>query len=232
VGRDGRGSASFVLEDLTFHRAVDQLDGLGADDCLRIAGELRRLHDWWRDRPDLHDLGLRRAVPASIDPGALGAGLEALASRWRGELTSRQTSAFATLVAHRDHAVEAFAGGGPVTLCHGDPRADNVRFDTDGTPVLFDWQQVALHPGSADLAWLAATSLTPELRRQLDGPLASGYGISLEAYRRGFVLPGLAVLLLAQRATGSRRAARFVAVSLQRIGTALADLDVPGLGSP
>jgi hypothetical protein len=232
VSRDGRGSASFVLEDLTDHRAADQLDGLGAEDCLRMCRELRLFHDSWQARAGDAHLGVRRSVPSSIDPTALAAGLATLTTRWRDELGTSEISAFTDLVANRDAMVDAFAGAGGVTLCHGDPRADNVRFESDGRPVFFDWQQLAVQPGSADLAWLAATSLTPATRRRLDRSLVDGYGTSFDAYRRGFVLPGLAVLLLAQREADSRRAAEFVAVSLRRIGTALADLDVPGLRSP
>jgi hypothetical protein len=232
VERDGAGSASFVLEDLTDHRVADQLDGLGADDCLRIGAELRRFHDWWRGRVrELDALGVRRSVPASFDPLALAAGLDALATRWRGELDDRQLAAYRAMVDRREQLIDAFGSAGPPTLCHGDPRADNIRFDPAGRPILFDWQQIAVQPGAADLAWLAATSLTPGARRQLDQPLIEHYATTSNAYRCGFILPGLAVLLLAQRVVDQPRAAQFVVASLQRIGTALVDLEIADIGS-
>ena len=119
-----------------------------------------------------------------------------------------------------------FTDASGATLCHGDPRADNLAFDRAGAPVVFDWQQLAVQLPEADLAWLAATSLTVETRRAVERDLVAGYGTTMDRYRLGFVLPGLAVLLLAQREIDSDRTAAFVAASLHRIATAVSDLDV------
>lgn len=218
-------AASFVLEDLSGLRAVDQLDGLPADDALALAGALARFHRHW-SRPDRHrNLPLRRAVPAGIPAEALARGLAALDERWSDVVDPAQRAVFTRLVARRGELVAAFAAAGPLTVCHGDPRADNVAFGPAG-PVLFDWQQPALQLGAADVAWLAATSLTPERRRALDSELVAAGGCTLDAYRTGLLLPGLAVLLLAQRAADSERTVRFIATSLRRIATAAADFEL------
>ena len=130
--------------------------------------------------------------------------------------------------------MEAFASVGPPTLCHGDPRADNLAFDADGIPVLYDWQQLAVQFGAADLAWLVSTSLTPATRRDSLEDIIEVYGTTIDELRLGLVLPGLAVLLLCQRETADDRTRRFIAASITRIGSALVDLDVPRLrvGSP
>ncbi|MEZ5407401.1 MAG: phosphotransferase [Acidimicrobiales bacterium] len=217
-------AASFVLEDLSGLRAVDQLDGLPAGDALAAAGALARFHRHWA-RPDRHrNLPLRRAVPAAIDPEALSRGLIALYERWGDVVDASQRAVFARLVARRAELVAAFAAA-PATVCHGDPRADNLVFAPSG-PVLFDWQQPALQLGAADVAWLAATSLTPGIRRTLDNDLAVAGGCTLDDYRTGLLLPGLAVLLLAQRVADSERTAAFIATSLRRIATAVADLEL------
>ena len=217
-------AASFVLEDLSGLRVVDQLDGLPPGDALAVAGALARFHRHWA-RPDRHrNLPLRRAVPAAIPAEALTRGLAALDERWGDVVDGAQRAVFARLVARRAELVAAFTAG-PVTVCHGDPRADNVAFAPSG-PVLFDWQQPALQTGAADVAWLAATSLNPETRRALDADLAAAGGCTLDAYRTGLLLPGLAVLLLAQRAADSKRTARFIATSLHRIATAVADFEL------
>ena len=157
---------SLVLEDLGHHRAVDQLTGLQADDALEVAGALRRLHTDWVGRPALTNLDLRQATPTSMPADALEAGLAAIAERWTDAVDSDQRQAFERLVRARDIVVESFASARPLTLCHGDPRADNLVFDGEGQPVFFDWQQTAVQFGTADLAWLATTSLDVTVRRQ------------------------------------------------------------------
>ncbi len=220
------GAANFVLEDLGAQRAVDQMEGLEPDDCLAATAALARFHRHWPQPAGYAKLNVRRAAPATIPLAALTEGLAALRERWSSVLDSTQLTAFEQLVKRRDRVIEAFVRAEPVTLCHGDPRADNMVFAADGIPILFDWQQVALQFGAADVAWLAATSLTSSVRRRLDSDLADTYGTSMDRYRLGFVLPGLAVLLLAQREVDDERTARFVATSLERIATALVDLDV------
>jgi len=96
--------------------------------------------------------------------------------------------------------------------------------------VVFDWQQIAVQLGESDLAWLAATSLTVPIRRGAEGDLVAAAGGSFDRYRLGLALPGLAVLLLAQRELPAPRARRFVAVSLERIAAALADNETSRLG--
>ena len=226
VRPDGNRGASFVLEDLTEHRRVDQLDGLSLTDCLAVTAELRRLHQHWQQRAELAGLDLRRATPTTFDHKSLKTGLDVLTSRWGSWLDSDQLRAFQRLVHHRVDLVTAFAQAGVPTLCHGDPRADNLVFDRSGRPILFDWQQIAIQLGEADLAWLAATSLTVDDRRHADTELVSAYGTSLDRYRLGFILPGLAVLLLAQRRVNDSRSTRFISTSLTRIGSALSDLEI------
>ncbi len=228
VADDGDRS-SFVLQDLQDHRMVDQLHGLDRAEALAVAQELARFHHHWQTQPGLESLDVRRSTPAGLKPEALEAGLALLNDRWAEALTDEQVQAFRRLVGNRQHLADAFADLGPVTLCHGDPRADNLAFDAAGRAVLYDWQQMAVQFGAADLAWLAATSLTPTLRRALDRELIEAYGTNEDTYRLGFVLPGLAVLLLCQRELTDERSHRFVATSLARIGTALVDLDVDGL---
>lgn len=223
------GSAAFVLEDLGHHRAVDQLNGLGVDDGVRVAEALSRFHHGWAEGSRLSGLDVRRSTPSTLDPQALRRGLDAVETRWADDLDGSIPEAFASVFERRDELVAAFGAAPTPTLCHGDPRADNLVFNRDQLPVLFDWQQLAIQLGEADLAWLAATSLDPETRRKADADLISAYGTSPDRYRLGFVLPGLTVLLLAQRQTTDPRSNRFIATSLDRIGAALVDLEVAAI---
>lgn len=229
---------TIILEDLSDKRAVDQLDGLGVDDALAVAAQLGELHRaqpdrFWRAESPIATL--RGSVVALLDPIALRMGLVALERRWSDVVDLDTRQAFSKLVENQTELAACLATAGPVVLCHGDPRADNLVFGVDDSVTLFDWQQIAKQPGVADLAWMAATSLEPETRRLIDEDLRRIYGestglpIDVDAYRAGFALPGLAVLLLAQRQATSERTRSFIAASLHRIGHALVDLAVGDL---
>ncbi len=236
-------STLLLLEDLSRFRAADQIDGLAVEDALAVADSLRRLHQAWQEPDRLADLAVRRNTVAGFAPEGLERGLKALESKWAHEVSEQQRASFSRLVRARQRLVDRFEAETP-TLCHGDPRADNLAFDDGGVRplpgetsaaeagavILYDWQQLAVQFGEADLAWLAATSLTAPVRRALDEPLIAAYGGDMDRYRLGFALPGLAVLMLAQREFPTERARRFVSVSLQRIATAIDDLEVSALG--
>lgn len=224
------GAVALLIEDLSDHRLADQLDGLDRADALAVARALAHFHQAWDGPAELLGSSVRRNTLAGLDPGALQAGLVAIEERWPAVLGRAERGAFTALVGARAGLIERFDAA-PATLCHGDPRADNLAFHrhTDH-PILFDWQQMAVQFGEADLAWLAATSLTAETRRQIEEELVEAAGGRFDRYRLGLALPGLAVLLLAQRELPSERAERFVAVSLERIAAAITDNETAELG--
>lgn len=226
---DEHDGAAFLLEDLGPARAVDQLDGLDPDDAMAVADALARLHRPWQQDSRLQAIPIRSATVAGLPTDALARGVDVVRSRWADTLTEAEQARFAQLVDLHPVLAERFALAGPVTLCHGDPRADNLVFRDDGRAVLFDWQQIAVQFGEADLAWLTATSLDPAIRRTCERDLVAANGGDFDRYRLGFALPGLAVLLLAQRELTTEREVRFVATSLKRIITAVDDLDVAAL---
>jgi aminoglycoside phosphotransferase (APT) family kinase protein len=241
VQRDDHRGAAFVLEDLTGHRVVDQLDGLTPDDAGLVVDALASLHHRFHSSNELDSLPVRRSAPAGFGGEALQRGLEAVANLVEGpRLRSLQA-----LVERRAVLVEAFSHAPRPTLCHGDPRADNLVFSDQGA-VLFDWQQIAVQLGEADLAWMMATSLDVDDRREADRKLVARYGRqvnvrqvegettppannSFDRYRLGMVLPGLAVLLLAQREATDSRTAKFITASVERIAAAVDDLEIPDL---
>ncbi len=226
---DGDRGAAFLLEDLSGYRAVDQVDGLDSADAARVANSLSRFHRRWRDDDRLDGLTVRRNTIAGLPADRLRAGLECLERDWADELDSADRLRFAELLANADRLIELFDGAA-ATLCHGDPRADNLVFDDHDGVVLFDWQQIAVQFGEADLAWLAATSIEPAIRRATERDLVAAYGGDFDRYRLGMALPGMAVLLLAQRELPTQRARLFVATSLRRIAAAIGDLEVAELG--
>ncbi len=227
-GPDGGDTCSLLLEDLTDRRRVDQLDGLQADDAIAVARSLGRLHQAWAERVTSLGPAIRHNTVAGLAPAGLDAGLLALEHRWAADVDPIRRAAFARLREGHEAVAERFSTH-PATLCHGDPRADNLAFADDGQPILFDWQQMAVQFGGADLAWLAATSLDAETRRSIEPRLAEAGGATMDDYRLGLALPGLAVLFLAQRELSTERATRFVAMSLERIADAIIDNDTASL---
>ncbi len=226
---------AFVLEDLGGHRFVDQLDGLGVEDAVAVAVALARLHR--AEVPTIEPGAIRSDTASSLDPVICRRGLDVVAHRWTEAVPPAPFRAFEALIGRSGELGARLSAVGPPVLCHGDPRADNLVFaprsdDDSPTAVLFDWQQLAWQPGVADLAWLVATSIEPDVRLGAMEPIREAYSrtsgrpIDDEALALGFVLPGLAVLYLAQREVDSPRTGRLIATSLRRIGQALVDLEV------
>ena len=144
---------------------------------------------------------------------------------------------FAALLERAPTLIDAFDARDDETLCHGDPRGDNVVIvdaPTGGeAPArLLDFQQLAVQTAGADLAWLLATSLDPDIRRASWDDLMAAYADATggsaadaeEATRIGTLLPGLAVLLLVQREVDDERVRRMVARSTERISAMVRDL--------
>lgn len=215
-------STSFLFEDLGERRAIDQLDGLDETDTLAVVRSIGRFHSWNPEpKPDV-----RACTPALFSPDALEAGLGVLGPRWG--LGAEQMATFRALVDRRQELIDEFAQL-PSVLCHGDVRADNLVFDPDGVPVLFDWQQLAWQTGGADIAWLLATSLDPEIRRKIHTDVRRVYAevtqTSLDtaeaSIMMGYLLPGLAVLMLAQRPSTDERTNAFIQTSVERISKAI-----------
>jgi thiamine kinase-like enzyme len=63
----------------------------------------------------------------------------------------------------------------PLTLLHHDCHPGNVARLPEGKVVLCDWQLVRAGPWASDVAYLMATALNPEDRRQEERQLLTGY---------------------------------------------------------
>lgn len=233
IAIDDRQVPALVLQDLSTFRHADQVVGLDQDDLRAVVTELITLHSTWAGRPELERLDLRRSTPAHLPADGIERGAAVLDTKWSNISAERRTALQALAANHRA-AVHAFQNEGAPTLCHGDPRGDNVAFDHDGRAKLFDWQQAAIQFGEADLAWLLATSVETTARRSVEGDIIASYAMARRQdaattwrrYVTGMVLPGLAVLLLAQRSVDDDRSERFVHTSIERIADAVIDLRV------
>ena len=220
------GDPWFVLEDLSMMGTINQLDGIGHQDAQRLGDVLADLHS--TKVGEVLAVKLRGPGPARFGLETLQLGLRLLSTKWQTE--HRVTSAFERLLEQRDRLIVDFVEAGQETICHGDPRADNVMV-SESEVVLLDWQQISMSFGESDLAWLLSTSCTVADRPMIEGSVLSRYAASIgttlddvsDRYRLGLTRPGLAVLMLCTRDTSDARTEDIVRESLHRIGHALAD---------
>jgi aminoglycoside/choline kinase family phosphotransferase len=184
------GTFALLLEDLGHRTTISQIAGIGADragDALRC---LAGLHAAWWASPALdgfpwmprldHPVNLaagqqyRDAWPAFVTriDGFVGAGALALGERIK------------------DAMEELFHRGideAPVTVCHGDFRADNLLFD-DGAEcpervAILDWQITYRGPAVADVAYLLCQSMDVEERRREELALVEGWYAAVASAR-------------------------------------------------
>jgi len=132
---------------------------------------------------------------------------------------------------------------GRFSLIHGDYRLDNMLFHPQGGVTVVDWQTLGVGLPARDLAYFAATSLDPKLRRQIERDLVDQYhralgvlgveGYSLDDcwqdYRFGIIQAPLISALGCAFAVGTDRGDAMMAVMLRRGCQAIRDLDTVAL---
>ena len=171
-----------LLEDLGGERQGDQVAGCTPAEAREVVRALAAMHArWWEPDPAPHPwlpfttVGLDRGLPVG----------GAFARAWGRVRETIEPCAHAVL----DAGVEDYVGllteisTGPVTLCHGDFRLDNL-FLLDGEPVAFDWQFACRARGAYDLAYFLALDLDSR-------DLATHEAALLEAYRDALALHGV-----------------------------------------
>jgi aminoglycoside phosphotransferase (APT) family kinase protein len=176
-----RDDYAVLLEDLAPAEPGDQLAGLAPGDAAAAIDELAALHAAGWDDPELaalgwlnrHDAGsaaftaamvtelyggFRERYAARLDPGAIAL-IEDFLPHLGAYLTDR---------------------GGPLTLVHGDFRADNLMSGA-ARPAVLDWQTCSYGPGLSDLAYFLGSSLPVPVRREHEPALVRRYHAALTA---------------------------------------------------
>lgn len=232
-----------LLGDVAPAEQGDQMAGCSLEEMTGAVDELAHLHGpRWGD-PRLLDIAwLHRATPESVETSttmfATGFGpafLERYRERLRpstAALVERLLPRLATYFADRS---------GPLTVVHGDYRADNLLFGLDRV-VVVDWQTVSTGVGPNDLAYLLGASVTPEVRRAHERDLVAryaeglrGHGVTIDddelwtRYRRGAfssLLMAIAASILVQQT--DRGDDMFMAMA-ERPADMIADLDCESL---
>ncbi|MCK9485199.1 MAG: phosphotransferase [Dehalococcoidia bacterium] len=187
-----------LLEDLGALRQGDQVRGCSLAEARAALDAVAALHArWWESEPQAHPwlpsttVGLERAGPVQ----------SAFARAWEHVRDRFPAVAQGVL----DRGVEAYpdllaeVATGPVTVCHGDYRLDNVFFDDspDLTAphlevVAFDWQFACRARGVYDVAYFLALDLEQGLLAAQRESLLAGYLDALAS--RGVTGAGAAAL--------------------------------------
>jgi Phosphotransferase enzyme family len=92
----------------------------------------------------------------------------------RGDLTAMVQAVGARLAGRVAEAARAVAGGGAITLVHGDASALNMRTGPGGEVVLLDWEDVSAAPGILNLGWLLSSSVEPARWNEVIAALRPG----------------------------------------------------------
>lgn len=166
-----------LIEDFHGRAAADQVAGIDLDRARLAVLTIAAVHGQWWGSPRLDAL---EWLPRIDDPIYLASG-EQYRLAWPRflELFAAEVGDAGIEVAEHVQAEyeELFmtAGRRPLTVCHGDFRADNLLFDlgaSDAEKVaVLDWQISARGPGVADIAYLLCQSMSVEDRRRFEHEL-------------------------------------------------------------
>ena len=248
------GTFALVLEDFGSRTMVSQVVGLDGDRTAQAARAVARVHaQFWASN------ALERLdwMPRAIDPEVLGAG-ESYRQAWplfRDRFGADLPDGAIELAELVGSTWEATAHSmftdTPLTVCHGDYRADNLMFDDRSTGDdhvgVLDWQIAYRGPGIGDISYLITQSMTAEDRRLHDrdiveqwydelcstlGAEPEGFTIddAWDGYRRGTAsMTALPVIGGAQADLANERGVQLVHEMAVRSFSAALELDAGSL---
>jgi aminoglycoside/choline kinase family phosphotransferase len=175
------GDFFLLMEDLSHLKNGDQLSGLSLDEARLAIRSLARLQARWWETPELAAMAW---LPPFEDPGMLVL-QDVFQQCWEpysafmGERLPQAMRPVGAALGTRIRAMMATLSQSPVTLIHGDYRADNLFFGDDGSLAVVDWQIVLRGRGAFDLAYFLTGNLTVEDRQAHETELVQLYHATL-----------------------------------------------------
>jgi aminoglycoside phosphotransferase (APT) family kinase protein len=171
---------ALLLEDFAGRTMVSQLEGISPDRAAEVIRTIATVHAEWWASPALDSLTWMPDIEA---PEVTTAG-EHYRIYWPkllelvgDELPDGSVELGGLIGSAWEETQATFGKLNPVTLCHGDLRADNLMFDDSAEGQervgLLDWQVSARLGGLWDVAYLLTQSMTVENRRSADRDLIS-----------------------------------------------------------
>lgn len=181
------GTFCLIIEDVSYMKPGDQIEGCTFEEALSVVREAARLHSaFWSDRVD----NQLNWVP-TFDGGS-GYFERMHSAAWRQlertlEGIPEGLIEAAKRIGPRVSDVKARLSEKPLTFVHGDLRLDNVFFghspNTDSIK-LIDWQAIRMGRGVYDLAYFLFTSVPSDMRKLRQDELVEAY---LDTLREGGV---------------------------------------------
>jgi aminoglycoside phosphotransferase (APT) family kinase protein len=172
------GRSVVVIEDLAARgtRFADASVSCTAEEAATMARTLAGLHRKYWESPRF-GTDLSRFSPAGSPVQWFGTYSSALLARVPHRYDDVIDDGFrrdALLLHTRREEVARIWRSLPQSLLHGDTHRGNLGFHDNGL-TLFDWQVTGQGPALKDLAYFAATSLDPDLRRSIERDLVRDY---------------------------------------------------------
>jgi hypothetical protein len=185
IDRDG---ADFVLLLADMAPAVqgDQITGCSADEARLASVAIAGLHGpSWGDLELAGTPGIAMVKPDAASAQGLGDVAKMAADITIEKLGDRLSAEDRETLVASMSLVTPWLLKDPdrFSLLHGDYRLDNLLFDPDRTRVtVVDWQTLSVGLPTRDLGYFLATSLLPEVRRDVERDMVDAYHQKLLTY--------------------------------------------------
>ncbi len=160
-----------VLEDLGAMKAADQIVGASARQARRAVRGIAELHGHYWNKAGHPDLsGARKELSARYRPLVQTVYMANLLKTVRlfSRILSKETRRIVESYGPRVAEHLGILAASPMTFTHGDYRLDNMFFGDNEDFAVIDWQISAIHSGLYDVAYFLATSVTSDVRRQVE----------------------------------------------------------------
>lgn len=198
-----------VMEDLAGNRICDQVSGMAIEDAERAIDSLAAWHaKFWNKVDGLAESGTAVPLGSPMYPAML----PFLFDEGWAILTASESCQPPSELLSVGPKFGAAIGGlladldkDPVTVLHGDYRADNIMFDPSGSPILIDFQLTGTGSAAYDLAYFITQSLTAETASANEQAL-------FERWKAGVIAGGVPEADLAGIWENYRKAALFCLV--------------------
>lgn len=170
---------ALLLEDLASARAGDQVQGNAPEDAKHAIVELAKHHAKFWEKTDELDylIDCDDPVVLHVLAQSTGAATPVMLDAYE-ELFTPELVKIAEGVAERGGQALVRSKTFPLTVVHGDFRADNLFYEGlpgGGDLAVIDWQICNRGHGPFDVAYHLTQSISPETRRAIEKPALQAY---------------------------------------------------------
>jgi thiamine kinase-like enzyme len=175
---------TIAMEDISHYRALNQIEGVSLSDAKIMLEKLADFHAMWWNSPKLP--AMQSIFPPMTNP------------TYEMVIPMLWTQGWPNVIEHAGHLLpdsvrsigDIYAAKvpwmlsnmmEPMTLVHGDYRADNMMFDGN-EPVVIDYQIVGTGSGMYDVGYFIGQSIATDVRRGHDRELVDLYLDRLETH--------------------------------------------------